>query len=652
MREYIVRLLGQHWAVEAVSDGLEALQAARRRPPDLLISDVMMPRLDGFGLIRELRLEQETASIPTILLSARAGEEATAEGLRAGADDYLTKPFSASALLIRVEAQLSAARLRKSLQSAAESERQRLELIFRESPAAICVLRGPELKVELANPLILQVWGKTAAIIGQPFADAVPEIRGQGFLELLHAVRETGIPSHGKEAMVRLDRAGDGVLRDAYFDFVYAPFPSPDGTLDAVFVHAYEVTEQVLARRNSELLRDAERLARKDAEAANRLKDEFLATMSHELRTPLNAILGWASMLRHGARDAEGLERGLSTIERNALAQARLIEDVLDVSRIISGKLRLDTRRVDLIAIVYAAADVVRPAATARRVRLSIEHGSEATLDLVGDADRLQQVAWNLLSNAVKFTPSDGAVSLSIERAGSALRLIVRDTGSGIAAEHLPFIFERFRQVDSSTTRKFGGLGLGLAIVRHLVELHGGSVWAESPGLGQGSIFTVELPVRALASDRPEATSDGAAQHAAARPDSLSLLLGVKILVTDDDEDSRLLLQTALERVGAWVRVADSAASAFSFLEQQRVDVLISDIGMPEEDGISLMRRLRALSDNQRLQAIALSAYARSEDVTRALEAGFQRHVAKPADVGEVARTVAELVEQAALGRG
>ena len=652
MREYIVRLLGQHWAVEAVSDGLEALQAARRAAPDLIISDVMMPRLDGFGLIRELRLEPETASIPTILVSARAGEEATAEGLRAGADDYLVKPFSASALLIRVEAQLSAARLRRSLRTAAESERQRLELIFRESPAAICILRGPELKVELANPLILQVWGKSATIIGQPFADAVPEIRGQGFLELLHAVRESGIPSHGKEALVRLDRARDGLLRDAYFDFVYAPFPSPDGTIDAVFVHAYEVTEQVLARRSSDLLREAEQLARKDAEAANRLKDEFLATMSHELRTPLNAILGWASMLRHGARDAEGLERGLSTIERNALAQARLIEDVLDVSRIISGKLRLDIRRVDLIAIASAAADVVRPAASARRVQLSIEHGPEPRLELVGDADRLQQVAWNLLSNAVKFTPSDGVVSLSIERKGSAVRMIVRDTGSGIAPEHLPFIFERFRQVDSSTTRKHGGLGLGLAIVRHLVELHGGSVWAESPGIGHGATFTVELPVRALYSERPEATSDGAAQHTLEGSDSLTLLLGVKILVTDDDEDSRLLLQTALQRVGAWVRVADSAASAFKFLEQQQVDVLISDIGMPEEDGISLMRRLRALSVNQRLQAIALSAYARSEDVTRALDAGFQRHVAKPADVSEVARTVAELVLRATLSRG
>jgi CheY-like chemotaxis protein len=375
-----------------------------------------------------------------------------------------------------------------------------------------------------------------------------------------------------------------------------------------------------------------------------------LATMSHELRTPLNAILGWASLLRRGARDADGLERGLATIERNALAQARLIEDVLDVSRIISGKLRLDVRRVDLVAIANAAADVVRPAAVARRVRLSVDAGPESKVELVGDPDRLQQVIWNLLSNAVKFTPGDGAVMLSIDRQGSALRLVVSDTGAGIAPEHLPFVFERFRQVDSSTTRKYGGLGLGLAIVRHLVELHGGTVFAESAGPGRGATFTVDLPVRALDSQPPETAAFGVVERAAEPSSASRRLLGVKVLVIDDDEDSRLLLQTALEGVGAWVRLADSAATAFSFLEQQRVDVVISDIGMPEEDGISLIRRLRAVPVHQCLPAVALTAYARSEDVTRALEAGFQRHLAKPANIAELAQIVAELVERTALG--
>ena len=647
MRDYISRLLGSHWAVEAVSDGVEALQAAERSVPDLVLADVMMPRLDGFGLIRELRRQPGTATTPIILLSARAGEEATAEGLRAGADDYLVKPFVASALLIRVEAQLSAARLRATLRRTAEAERQRLELIFRESPAAICILRGEELRIELANPLILEVWGKSAEIIGRPFLEAVPEILGQGFEELLRSVRETGVPYRGKEALARLDRERNGTRVDAYFDFVYAPFPGQDGAIDAVFVHAYEVTEQVLARRNSDRLREAEHLARQDAEAANRLKDEFLATMSHELRTPLNAILGWASLLQRGdIQDPEGIQRGLTTIERNAQAQARLIEDVLDVSRIISGKLRLDGGRVSLRAIASAALDVVRPAANARRVQLQIETDAHDQFELIGDADRLQQIIWNLLSNAVKFTPADGRVTLGLERAGSVIRLTVRDTGAGIAPEHLPFIFERFRQVDSSTTRKYGGLGLGLAIVRHLVELHGGSVSAASEGVGRGATFMVELPVRALRDTPSKPNHEQGAEESAASEREIAALPGVKVLIVDDDEDSRSLLELALDRTGALVCVADSAASAFAVLEQQGVDVLISDIGMPEEDGFSLMRRLRVLRNPHDLPAIALTAYAREEDVARALEAGFQRHVAKPTDVAALARLVAELVEE------
>jgi signal transduction histidine kinase/DNA-binding response OmpR family regulator len=645
MRDYISRLLGSHWSVQAVSDGVEALEAAERQAPDLVLADVMMPRLDGFGLIRELRRQPSTATTPIILLSARAGEEATAEGLRAGADDYLVKPFSASALLIRVEAQLSAARLRETLRKTAEAERQRLELVFRESPAAICILRGPEFVIELANDLILEVWGKGPEIIGLPFVDAVPEIQGQGFIELLQGVLASRIPYHGKEALARMDRARNGTRVDAYFDFVYAPFPGADGALDAVFVHAYEVTEQVLARRNSDQLREAEQLARQDAEAANRLKDEFLATMSHELRTPLNAILGWASLLQRGdIQDPEGIKRGLVTIERNAQAQARLIEDVLDVSRIISGKLRLDGGRVSLRALASAALDVVRPAADARRVELLIEADSHDKFELIGDADRLQQIVWNLLSNAVKFTPVAGRVTLGIERVSSLIRLTVRDSGAGIASEHLPFIFERFRQVDSSTTRKYGGLGLGLAIVRHLVELHGGSVSAASDGAGLGATFTVDLPVRVLR-DTPSAPSGETGEHPTLDASGeIALLPGVEVLIVDDDEDSRSLLQLALERTGARVHVADSAASAFALIEQRQVDVIISDIGMPEEDGFSLIRRVRALTNHGDLKAVALTAYAREEDVARALEAGFQRHVAKPTDVAALAKLVAELV--------
>ncbi|HEX4353349.1 MAG TPA: ATP-binding protein, partial [Polyangiales bacterium] len=559
------------------------------------------------------------------------------------------KPFSASALVVRVEAQLSAARMRATLRQNAEDEIVRLETMFRESPAAIALLRGPNLIVELANPLILRFWGHDSSIVGMPFVDAVPELRGQGFDELLQRVYETGIAHRGKEVIAQLPD-GQGGSYETYFDFVYAPLRGGDGRPEGVFVHAYDVSDSVRARHNVEQLRAAEQQARQDAEAANRLKDEFLATMSHELRTPLNAILGWASLLQRGVHDGESTRRALATIERNAKTQARLIEDVLDVSRIISGKLRLDMRRIDTSTVARAALDVVRPAAEAKRVHLIVELEPAKGVELIADADRLQQILWNLLSNAVKFTPADGTVALRVEQIGSSARFVVRDTGPGIAQEHLPFVFERFRQVDNSIARKHGGLGLGLAIVRHLVELHGGSVTAESAGVGAGAMFTVHLPIRAVhASFGPPGTPRDF-DETQTSPGLIAIdtfLSGVTVLVVDDDEDARYLLESALERVGAQVSTADSARGAMAFLENHRVDVLISDIGMPGEDGFSLMKRVRALPAHRGglIPAIALTAYARSEDVARALAVGFMRHLAKPADVDELARAVAKLVE-------
>ena len=410
-----------------------------------------------------------------------------------------------------------------------------------------------------------------------------------------------------------------------------------------VDVDAQKQTEAALQRSLA-----AQQEAREDAEAANRMKDEFLATMSHELRTPLNAILGWSSLLRRGTYDSKSTERALATIERNAKMQARLIEDILDVSRIISGKLRLDMRRVDMNVIAHATVDVVRPAADAKRVHLVFEPAPDVDDLLVGDADRLQQVVWNLLSNAVKFTPSEGTVSLRVERIRSTTCVIVRDTGLGIPREHLPFIFERFRQVDSSTTRRFGGLGLGLAIVRHLVEMHGGSVAVESAGPGLGSTFTVTLPIRALYETEAEAEAEAAAKSSSMASQSPPPMLdGVKILVVDDDEDTRLLLGAALERVGASVETVDSARAAMAFIESHPpVDVMISDIAMPDEDGFSLMRRVRALpaSRGGRVPALALTAYARSEDAVHAQQVGYQRHLAKPADLDELTRSVAKLI--------
>jgi PAS domain S-box-containing protein len=388
---------------------------------------------------------------------------------------------------------------------------------------------------------------------------------------------------------------------------------------------------------------EAERSARA-AEAANRSKDEFLATLSHELRTPLNAILGWAQLLRMGNLEPGEAAQGVETIERNARAQAQLVEDLLDLSRIISGKLRLELGAVDLPAVIEAALDAVRPAAEAKGIRLIPVIDSHAGA-IRGDANRLLQVVWNLLSNAIKFTPRDGQVQVCLANDGGQAEISVTDTGQGIRPEFLAHAFDRLRQADASTTRKHGGLGLGLSIVRHLVELHGGTVAADSPGEGLGATFTVRLPVAAPAQDAAPAAGPADAPDETS-PQPLPSLRGVRALVVDDEPDARDLIGRILGRCGADVSVAASAREAVEALPHVRPDVLLSDIGMPEEDGYSLIRRIRALpvESGGGTPAIALTAFARSDDRARALDAGFHRHVTKPVEPAELAQAVAELL--------
>ena len=364
------------------------------------------------------------------------------------------------------------------------------------------------------------------------------------------------------------------------------------------------------------------------AQAANRVKDEFLATLSHELRTPLSAILGWTRLLRAGKLDDGGVVRAVSSIERNTKLQVQLIEDLLDVSRLITGKLCLESRPVDMVTVVEAAVDSVRESAAAKGIALEATFDAPGTL--AGDADRLQQVVWNLLSNAIKFTPRNGRVAIRLERRGADVVLRVSDTGRGIAPEFLPHLFECFRQADGSSTRAHGGLGLGLAIVRHLVELHGGNVQAESAGTGQGATFTVRLPQDACPG---------------ARPEDLPSLRGVSILVVDDALDARESLAMLLEECGARVTAVASAPEALEAFAAARPDVLVSDLAMPDLDGYALVARLRALEaeGTKSVPALALSAYARTEDRERALAAGFQAHVAKPVEAVEIASAVARL---------
>ena len=392
-------------------------------------------------------------------------------------------------------------------------------------------------------------------------------------------------------------------------------------------------------------LLESERAARSEIEKASHMKDEFLATLSHELRTPLNAVLGWANALRLGRPGPEELTEGLEAIERNARAQAQMIDELLDMSRIISGKVRLDVQRLDLPAIVAASIDAVRASASTKGVRLQIVI-DPLNAPVSGDPNRLQQIFWNLLNNAVKFTPKQGRVQVLLQRVDSHVEVSIIDTGEGISPDLLPYIFERFKQADASTTRHHGGLGLGLAIVKQLVELHGGSVRAESDGLGKGATFIVSFPLLALHVPPDERESQNSLSTLRDVPPLPTISLkSITVLVVDDEPDARHLLKRLLESAGAAVHLARSAEDGMAQLLAKPVDVLICDIGMPDEDGYSLMRRIRALDDSQKSEvaAVALTAYARLVDRTAAIRAGFQNHLPKPVEPAELLAVVHSL---------
>ena len=389
-----------------------------------------------------------------------------------------------------------------------------------------------------------------------------------------------------------------------------------------------------------------------EAQEASRMKDDFLAVLSHELRTPLNAILGYSRLLRGNVLTGEHLERGIETVERNARWLTQIVEDVLDVSRIVSGKIRLDVQAVNLASVIDNAAATIQPAADAKGVNLQTLIDPRVA-PVSGDPDRLQQVIWNLLSNAVKFTPKGGRVQLRLERVDSHIEIIVSDTGAGIRKDFLPYVFERFRQGDSGPARKSGGLGLGLSIVRHIVEMHGGVVLAESAGEGEGSTFTVTLPIMIV---QPTAARRSR-EHPLAEPQQalqgLADLSGVHVLAIDDETDSLGLLRVVLEAAGARVTTASSGPAALGMLESIKPDVLVADIGMPEMDGFELIKRVRAMASPhvRDVPAAALTAFARSEDRTKALKHGFEMHLAKPVDPGELVASVATLVRRSRISK-
>jgi PAS domain S-box-containing protein len=481
------------------------------------------------------------------------------------------------------------------------------------------------------NQVALQWFGKERhELLGRTLWECFPNFATSAFEQRLRAAMNSGQNDHF-----------DFLSESLGGWFEHRVYPTGDG----LSVYSANVNDRKLEEERAELLLESERLARIESEHVARIKDEFLATLSHELRTPLNAILGWATLIRINKMNPEDLSAGIETIERNARAQAQMIDELLDLNRIISGKVRLTVQPVDLPAIVDAVLETVRPAATAKDIRLSKQIATILPA-MMGDAARLQQVVWNLLSNAIKFTPKGGSVEVTLAVVESHVQLSVHDSGEGIRPDFLPHMFDRFRQSDSSTTRRHSGLGVGLAIVRHLVELHGGTVAAISAGEGHGTTMMVKLPVAPVNTESPEEKGTLTKGHLPVFPQTrFAELQGLKVLVVDDEPDAREFVKRILEESRAVVKTSPSAAVAFEVVQSFNPDVLISDIGMPEEDGYQLIRRVRAstVGKVKEVPAMALTAFARPEDHERSVAAGFQMHLVKPVERTKLLSAVATL---------
>ena len=650
--EGILGRLGQR-LVRAHS-GEEALRCLLNQDFAVILLDVQMPGMDGFETATLIRNRPRSQHTPIIFLTAYStSDKQMFQGYALGAVDYLFKPIEPDILFSKVavfvdlfkkteEVKRQAAELALVNAELRESE-ERFRSLSASSPVGI-FLTDVEGRCTYTNPRFQSICGLSLQqSLGEGWLQSVhPEDRAPvkaDWLDWTLANRE-----YSNEFRVQTP---DGILRQVQVRT--SPMLSPFGELLGHVGTLEDITDRKQAEEaRTQVIR--EQAARIEAEAANRMKDEFLATLSHELRTPLNSVLGWARLLRTRSFDEATIARALETIERNAQSQAQMIEDILDVSRIIRGKLQLNLRPISVIPVLEAAIEVVRPAAEAKSLQL--ESFLDPTVErVVGDPDRLQQIVWNLLTNAIKFTPEEGKIEVHLIKAASRAQIQVRDTGIGIQNEFIPYVFDRFRQADSTTTRTHGGLGLGLAIVRHLVELHHGSIYAESEGEGKGSTFTVELQ---LPSTLPS-TLNSIKQRIVMGERQLSLseisvegsnmLSGLQVMLVDDEPDVRELLTTVIEGAGANVIAVGSAQEAIEVLEQSQPDVLVSDIAMPQEDGYTLIRKVRDRETAQGgcLPAVALTAYVREEDCQQAIDSGFQIHMSKPVVPTQLVVAVANL---------
>jgi signal transduction histidine kinase/DNA-binding response OmpR family regulator len=604
MRDYLVRLLAARFHVHAVSTGDAALLAAIERRPDVVVSDVMMPGLDGFQLVAALRQREETRTLPVILLSARAGHEASVDGLRAGADDYLVKPFSARELMARIDGQL----MRSKLRDLEKAHAREIADVFAHAPVGVAFLGGPEHRFEFANERYLDlVAGRP--LLGKPIREALPELEGQGIYELLDQVYSSGKPHIGRSLGLVIQRRG-GSAEQMFFDFTYQPLLDDRGQTRGITVVVVDVTELTLARRQSD--------------AAHRAKDEFLAMLGHELRNPLAPIVTALQLMQ--LRGVVGADRERTVIERQVKHLMTLVDDLLDVSRIARGKVQLERRRLDFADVTARAIEMVSPAIDERGHVLTVHIPRGLVVD--GDEARLAQVLANLLTNAAKYTDPRGQLRISAQAEGSVLRATVSDNGRGIDPGILPHVFELFSQEQQEIDRSRGGLGLGLAIVKSLVEAHGGRVQASSEGKGRGAEFSVYIPLAELRTNDIPVTAAEIPLSAAKD--------GQRILVVDDNIDAAELLAASLCALGHTAHVVFDGPSALQAAAEFKADVVLLDLGLPVMDGYEVARSLRSAPQSEKVALIAVTGYGQEGDRQRTREAGFDAHLVKPIDLAQL----------------
>ncbi|MEA5452082.1 response regulator [Leptolyngbya sp. CCNP1308] len=649
---YIVKRILQNagFAVVEAATGTEGLEAIALHDPALVILDVQLPDLNGFEVCRQIKANPQTRFIPVLHLSASfVKSQDKAEGLDSGADGYLAQPVEPIELLATVR---SLFRIRQAEELALISARE-WQTTFDAINDSVCLL-DQQGKILRCNQAMMRLFNKPAEeILGQIHYELMNAILGVGDGTCFYRARET----YQRQLLELQSQARwfaktmDPVLNE-FGTFTGAVLTLVDITNRKQIEDERKQAEITLQERNQRLdaLYEMTREQADQLRQANRIKDEFLAVLSHELRSPLNPILGWARILQTKQQDAAKTQYALATIERNARLQAQLIEDLLDVSRILQGKLSLNTVPVNLPFTIESALETVQLAAEAKSIQIETVFDADVG-QVLGDSGRLQQVIWNLISNAVKFTPQGGNVQVRLEKIEEEhavpprppvtyAQITVSDTGKGITTSFLPYVFDYFRQADSTTTRSFGGLGLGLAIVSHLVELHGGTVQAASLGEGQGSTFIVRLPIIDSSKLRPD--------HPSSDNHSELHLNGLRVLFADDERDSRELVTFLLEQQGAEVTQVGSASEALSQLQQAEFDLLISDIGMPDMDGYGLIRHIRERSSDQirDILAIAITAYAGESNQQKVLAAGFQQHITKPIEPETLLQTIWTLMQK------